>query len=91
VIQKIGNLAQKRGTQSRCAFLLFPILIKRIPFMKVPDARHHGLQDECQNKNINDLASPPSSLPENSWVYQKAKVRIAMRNGLLEGRSDFCA
>jgi hypothetical protein len=28
--------------------------------------RHHGLQDSCQNKNGNDLASHPSLLPESS-------------------------
>jgi len=46
--------------------------------------RHHGFQDERQNKNINDVASFPSLLPESSQGYHKAKPGVAMRNDLLE-------
>jgi hypothetical protein len=54
--------------------------------------RRHGLEDERQNNNVNDLASLPSLLPESSWIYQKAKVRMAMREDLLEGEvALFCA
>jgi len=44
--------------------------------------RGHGLQDSFQDKNINDLASLPSLLPESSWIWQKAKVKAAMRDEL---------
>jgi hypothetical protein len=42
--------------------------------------RHHGLEDERQNKNVNDLVALPSPLPKNFWICQKAKVRVAMRD-----------
>jgi len=46
--------------------------------------RHHGFQDEHQNKNINDVASFPSLLPESSQGYHKAKPGVAMTNDLME-------